>query len=332
MQFAPTKPVSSVSVVVPCYNSEASLAPLLLRISAELSGEFKDFEVILVDDGSVDSTWDVILSLACKYEFVRGLQLQNNFGQHGATLCGIDSAVNDVVVTIDDDLQYNPSDVSSLLAAIEQGYDLVYGVSRGVSHGPVRAFLSWIVRSLMRCLGARDYSQVTSFRCFKRTLARSFSGVKGKSLCIDALLSWNSLKVGQVPIQVGRRALGSSGYNFSKLADVALDLILSDGTVAFRVFIAFSVVCGVLGLALSSWSIASDGFSLITVMPGCLFVLASLQFLGIGLALDYLQRLTYSVLQRPLYVIKSRTEMQDQTTSVSDDIPLLVRPNSLTVK
>lgn len=109
------------------YNSEGSLAELIRRIESTLRPLSNGLEVILVNDGSRDRSWDVICQLADDYDWVTGVNLLRNYGQHNALLCGVHMARNEVIVTIDDDLQNPPEEVPSLLDKLAEGYDAVYG-------------------------------------------------------------------------------------------------------------------------------------------------------------------------------------------------------------
>src|SRR5215204_1921433 len=112
---------TSVSVIVPVYNSEATLASLAERLDSELRGQVAALELILVNDGSRDGSWSVVLELTNRYPWVRGIDLKRNYGQHNALLCGIRSATFDVIVTMDDDLQHPPEEIPKLLAILGAG-------------------------------------------------------------------------------------------------------------------------------------------------------------------------------------------------------------------
>src|SRR5689334_17904619 len=116
-----------VSVVVPCYRSEQSLDELVQRLCAALEPVTTAFEVVLVDDDSPDASWAAIEALAAGDDRVRGVRLSRNYGQHNALLAGIRGAAYDVIVTIDDDLQHRPEEIPTLLNALTDDVDLVYG-------------------------------------------------------------------------------------------------------------------------------------------------------------------------------------------------------------
>ncbi|MEK7785294.1 MAG: glycosyltransferase, partial [Chloroflexota bacterium] len=107
-----------ISVVIPVYNSEATLHELVSRLAAVLPGVADSFEVVLVNDGSHDESWTIIVQFARAHPFVRGLDLERNYGQHNALLAGIRAARGSIIVTMDDDLQHPPEELPGLLAAL----------------------------------------------------------------------------------------------------------------------------------------------------------------------------------------------------------------------
>jgi glycosyltransferase involved in cell wall biosynthesis len=138
---------NEVSVVCPVYCSEATLEHLVNEICRALTTGFK-FEIILVDDGSRDSSWNKILQICDSNPYVRGIRLNRNFGQHGALLAGIRSAQYEVTVTLDDDLQNPPVEIPKLLNALTSGIDVVYGVGINSLQGLSADFsiCCWVIR------------------------------------------------------------------------------------------------------------------------------------------------------------------------------------------
>jgi len=117
----------TISVVIPVYNSEKSLPDLLTALTDELHKITSVYEIILINDGSKDDSWEVINSLITKYKHVCAINLMRNFGQHNALLCGIRQANYDLIVTLDDDLQHDPALISVLIGKLNEGYEVVYG-------------------------------------------------------------------------------------------------------------------------------------------------------------------------------------------------------------
>jgi undecaprenyl-phosphate 4-deoxy-4-formamido-L-arabinose transferase len=124
-----------ISVVVPVYNSQETLAALIDQLDRVLTNLEGNFEAILVNDGSRDNSWAVISDLAKQFDWINGINLMRNYGQHNALLCGIRAARYDVTVTIDDDLQHPPSEIPKLLVELDRGYDVVYGTPATEQHG-----------------------------------------------------------------------------------------------------------------------------------------------------------------------------------------------------
>src|SRR5262245_21292772 len=126
---------STVSVIVPVYNSEATLPSLIDRLKPVFAEHDITAEIILVNDGSRGGSWDCIQGLARTVSEVRGVNLMRNYGQHNALLCGIRLATCETIVTLDDDLQHPPEEIPRLIAALAKEYDVVYGTPSVEQHG-----------------------------------------------------------------------------------------------------------------------------------------------------------------------------------------------------
>src|SRR5438094_6220863 len=131
-----------ISVVVPVYNSEASLTPLVDRLHEVLPQLASEWEIILVNDGSRDRSWEVVRELAASHVRVRGINMLRNFGQANALLAAIRAARYRTTVTMDDDLQHPPEEIPKLLDGLASGADVVYGTPGRMQHGLWRNFFS----------------------------------------------------------------------------------------------------------------------------------------------------------------------------------------------
>src|SRR4029077_7828687 len=157
----------SISVVTPVYNGEASLGELCRRLLEVLPRIAAQYEIILVNDGSRDRSWETISDLCSRSPSVRGLNLMRNYGQHNALLCGIRAAKYDLIVTMDDDLQHQPEEIPRLLQQLEQGFDVVYGVPTAEQHGLMRAVAFRIMRIALGTAIGRDLAKnASAFRIF----------------------------------------------------------------------------------------------------------------------------------------------------------------------
>ena len=177
-----------LTVVIPVYNSAATLSALAARLDA--MGTVVD-EVILVDDGSKDDSWRTMCALASTRPRWRVLRLGRNAGQHNALLAGVRAAAGDVIITMDDDLQHPPEEITKLLAALHEDVDLVYGVAISEEHGAVRSASSRLVKQIMRrSLGVGDADSISAFRCFRTHAREAFDSVSDPYVNVDVLLSW----------------------------------------------------------------------------------------------------------------------------------------------
>jgi len=140
------------SVVIPVYRSEQSLDFLIERLAAVLPNVCEIYEVVLVNDGSPDNSWGVIERLAKQNPWVRGINLMKNYGQHNATLCGIRAARYEVIFVMDDDLQNPPEEMPKLLAKLNEGCDVVYGVSRKRQQGWFKSLVSAFLKRAIACI------------------------------------------------------------------------------------------------------------------------------------------------------------------------------------
>jgi glycosyltransferase involved in cell wall biosynthesis len=124
----------NISVVVPVFNGESSLRELASRLRPVLRALCENYELILVNDGSEDGSWETITRLTAKHRWINGVDLMRNYGQHNALLCGIRAAKYEVAVTLDDDLQHPPEEIPKLVDKLAEGYDVVYGVPEKRQH------------------------------------------------------------------------------------------------------------------------------------------------------------------------------------------------------
>lgn len=158
----------TVSVVVPVHESATTLSELVARISAALSMRAAQFEIILVNDGSRDDSWEQIESLGDEFRTLRGIDLRRNSGQHNAILAGVRAAHYDVVVTLDDDLQHPPEAIGDLLDPLQPECDVVYGSPRRERHRLWRRFGSRAAKLGVRfALGWQGATSVSDFRAFR---------------------------------------------------------------------------------------------------------------------------------------------------------------------
>lgn len=315
----------TVSVVIPCYRSSDSLPPLLESLSRVLPEIASAYEVILVNDGSPDDTWSVILSLAQTYPFVRGINLMRNYGQHNALLCGIRAARFDVIVTMDDDLQHPPSEIVHLLTRLDEGFDVVYGTPEHEQHGILRDLASQITKfALQSSMSVGIARKVGAFRAFRTVLRDAFAHYRSPWVSIDVLLTWATTKFAAVSVRHDQRRYGTSGYTFGKLVRHALNMITGFSTLPLQ-------AASLLGFGLSLFGIIVliyvVGRALLfgIVVPGFAFlasiiaIFSGAQLFALGIIGEYLARIHFRSMERPVYTIRQTTdELQPESDHDAD--------------
>jgi glycosyltransferase involved in cell wall biosynthesis len=226
---------SSISVVVPVYNSAKSLNQLAQRLANILPNLTDTYQLILVNDCSTDNSWQIIENLTSSYSWIIGIDLMRNFGQHNAILCGIRASSYDVIVTMDDDLQHPPEEMEKLLNKLSSGFDVVYGTPKIDQHGVWRNLASKTTKLALRM--ATDISivpNISSYRAIRRHLCRVFDEYKSYFVLIDVILAWGTSNISSVEVNHEPRAKGKSTYTFRKLLFHTLNLVTGFSVVPLR--------------------------------------------------------------------------------------------------
>ncbi|NDG26272.1 MAG: glycosyltransferase [Proteobacteria bacterium] len=246
--FIRTSVSHSLSIVIPVFNSEQSLSPLMERLVCTLKNCCSSYEIILVNDGSHDASWSEIYRLCNSYEFIQGIDLGKNYGQHNALLAGIRAAKNDLIITLDDDLQNPPEEIPKLLSALKPDIDVVYGARKKEQHGLSRNLSSRVVKlSLTYFLGAKTAENSSAFRAFRTRLREGFKDYQCDFISIDVLLSWTTNRFACVTVEHLSRPLGKSNYSPWKLYRHALNMLTGYTTLPLQLATAIGLAFTVFG-------------------------------------------------------------------------------------
>lgn len=301
---------STISVVVPVYNSSEILPLLVRRLTATLQAISTGYEIVLVNDGSADASWECIVTLAANDEHVRGLNLRKNYGQHNALLAGIRAAQYPTIVTLDDDLQNPPEAIPLLLEALDRGNDVVYGTPIQEQTEFWRMLGTRLTKLALRtAMGVEAAARVSAFRAFRAELRESFDDFRGPYVSIDVLLSWGTTRFAWVPVAHHPRAQGQSNYGFVRLATHALNVLTGFTTRPLR-------AASLIGLATVLFGLILLGIIVVryivegSTVPGFPFlasmiaIFSGAQLLALGIIGEYLARMHIRILDRPAYAIK----------------------------
>ena len=317
---APLPPPYEVSLVVPVYQGERTLQLLadevspLTQLQTSAGGrQFRVVELVLVHDGAVDASARVMKELAERHAFVRPIWLSRNFGQHAATFAGLASTVGEWVVTLDEDGQQDPRDISGMLdCALDQRVRLVYArPTNAPPHGLTRNAFSTLAKWLFaRVLGA-NIGRFNSFRLIEGEVARSVAAYSGPNVYLDVALSWVVGLAERCPVRLRDERGRPSGYTPRRLMKHFWQLVLSSGTLPLR-FIAVvgyaSIAFSILYSALQIWNrlhhkIPVQGWTSLMIVI-CLF--AGLTLVSIGIIAEYVGFSVSMAMGKPTYLIVSR--------------------------
>jgi glycosyltransferase involved in cell wall biosynthesis len=300
----------SISVVTPVYNGEASIAELCRRLAEVLPRISTQHEVILVNDGSRDRSWETISELSSRSPMVRGLNLMRNYGQHNALLCGIRAAKYETIVTMDDDLQHPPEELPRLLARLEEGFDVVYGAPKAEQNGFMRAVASRITRLALRAaIGSNVAKNVSAFRVFRTQLREAFANYQSPFVSIDVLLTWATTRFSATTVVFQPRHSGSSNYTFTKLVRHALDMMTGFSTAPLQLASLIGFTCTLFGLGVFIYVFVR--YCLEGSVPGFPFlasiiaIFSGAQLFALGVIGEYLARMHFRSMKRPAYVIRT---------------------------
>ncbi len=303
----------SISIVIPVYNSELILPELAERLNDVLPKISDNFEVILVNDGSRDNSWSEILRLSEIYKWINGICLMRNYGQHNALLCGIRQANNEIIITMDDDLQHPPEEIPKLLEKLKDGFDVVYGKPEQEQHGIIRDLLSIITKKfLASAMGITNIRDISAFRAFRRDLRKSFARFQSPNVLLDVLLSWGTVKFESVKVNHQPRKIGRSNYNFFRLINQSLLIMTGFSVLPLRIATIIGFLFTLFGFLIFVYAISNylyhgsvPGF---TFMASVVAIFSGVQMFALGIIGEYLGRIFSRSMERPTYTIKEISE------------------------
>jgi glycosyltransferase involved in cell wall biosynthesis len=297
------------SVVVPVFNSEPSLAELFAALRSVFDSLQETYEVIFVEDYSQDNSWEVIRTLKEQHpSIITAVRLSRNFGQHNATFCGLGFARGEFIITIDDDLQTPPAEITKLIAEYNRsGADLVYGFYGHKNHSHVRNFGSRSLKTSARVLHDSP-GEGSSFRLLKTDLAKKILHHQQNFIFLDEMLLWYTGDIAFTEVQHLPRKYKQSGYSFAKLFKLFANLVLYYTMVPLKILVyggfIISLITFVFGLYFIIKKMVYNvplGFTslIVTILFSTSIILFSLGVLG-----EYLSRIYQVQNRKPTYSIK----------------------------
>lgn len=304
-------PAPEISVVIPVFNEEDNLRELGERLIRTLTGMGRPYEIIFVDDGSTDGSWEILRDLNGLYpENIRALQFHRNFGQHQAIFAGFQAARGKVMVTLDADLQNPPEEIPRLVAKIDEGFDTVGGWRENRQDSIFRRLPSQLVNNVMsRVTGVklRDYGCM--LRAYRREVVDSINQCQESSSFIPALANLFSQRVAEIPVGHAERERGKSKYGVIKLLRLNFDLMTGFSNLPIHLVGFTGVAIALLGFFLGLFLFIRRVFvgpevEGVFTLFAILFVFVGLNTLGLALIGEYVGRIYREVRGRPRFVIR----------------------------
>jgi undecaprenyl-phosphate 4-deoxy-4-formamido-L-arabinose transferase len=308
-------PAPYISVVIPVYNEEENLAELSERLLSTLSASGRPFEIIFVDDGSSDRSWEILSEFHQRYpDHIRVIQFVRNFGQHQAIFAGFQATRGQVIVTLDADLQNLPEDIPKLVAKLEEGYDTVGGWRENRLDSWFRRLPSYVVNRTMSWVTGiqlKDYGCM--LRAYRREVVDGINQCQESSSFIPALANLFSRRVAEIPVGHAERERGTSKYNLVKLLRLNFDLMTGFSHLPIHAVGAMGVAIALLGFFFGMYLffrrlVVGPEVEGVFTLFAILFVFVGLNTFGLALIGAYVGRIYKEVRGRPRFIIRKRLD------------------------
>jgi glycosyltransferase involved in cell wall biosynthesis len=313
---------SYISIVSPVYNAENIIVELVKQIESNTKKITENYEIILIEDSSSDSSWNVIVDLCNKNKKVKGIKLSRNFGQHRAISAGTEISTGEYTIIIDCDLQHNPKYIIDLHEKIKEGYDVVLTKTSTRCHSLFKNISAYLYYRLMNFLS--DYNMdpnICSFSILSRKALLAFNQLKDCDKLYLWALNWIGFKQSIINIDHNHRYKGVSSYNFTKLFNHALNVTISNSDRALKImvflgfFISFSAsLLFIIILFQYFFSGLLEGWTslMISITFFCGIILTSVGILGL-----YISKIFEQTKNRPRYIIQeSLNHFSDNNGSI----------------
>jgi len=309
-----------ISVVVPLLNEQDNIGPLYEQITQTLTDVYK-YEIIFVDDGSSDSSFDILAKLQKADAGIRVIRFRKNFGQTAALSAGFAHARGKIIVALDADLQNDPADIPKMIAKLDEGFDVVSGWRKKRHDNAITRLLPSKIANWMisRITGVKLHDYGCTLKVYRREVIEETKLYGEMHRFIPALASWSGARIAEMPINHRPRTAGKTKYGLGRTLKVVLDLITvkflgSFSTKPIYIFGGLGLASGIGALA-SGWIVIyqkiAHNFAMnrnpLLVLTA-LLITATIQFILMGLLAELLVRTYHESQNRPTYVIKEILE------------------------
>lgn len=298
-----------ISVVIPVYKNELFIDELCSRLTSSLSTITNHFEIILVNDGSPDGSWDIIKKNAAKEPRIIGIGFPRNFGQHIAITAGLDYSSGNWIIVMDADLQDKPEEINKLYQKTGQVYDVILARRKTRKDSLVkRMFSKTFYKTFDFFVDGRTDSRAANFGMYSRKVIDNFNKMREHNRFFPLFIRWLGFNTVYVDVEHGERASGRSAYTFSKRLNLALDTIVAMSNKPLKLAIKLGLFLAAISFAFGIililkyliWSIPVQGWT--SLIVSVYFIGGILLFMT-GILGLYISKIFNEVKNRPLYII-----------------------------
>jgi undecaprenyl-phosphate 4-deoxy-4-formamido-L-arabinose transferase len=312
-----TEPGPEISVVIPVFNEAPNLNELYSRVVATLEPLNRTFEVVTVDDGSSDGSYEILAELQAADPRLRIVQLARNFGQTPALYAGFANVRGRIIVQLDADLQNPPEEIVKLIAKLDEGYDVVQGWRENRQDTGFRRYaskilnriVSWATNVKIRDLGC-------GLKAFRREVIDRLAHFTHHSRYLPAELVWLGARIAEVKVEHRERAAGEGKYSLWSLLRLNFDMIASVTTAPIKFVgmlgLLLSVVGFGMGALIFSKRIIYGNFNPFVTVVAIFFVIAGLQMTATGLLCEYVSRIFIEAQNKPYYIVREVREAEQK--------------------
>ena len=304
--------MAAISVIAPVYNEEGCLHELCRRLRESLEPITRDYEIVMVDDGSRDRSWAVVSELAAADSRIKGIRFSRNFGQHYGITAGLDCCNGDWVVVMDCDLQDRPEEIPRLYAKAREGYDIVLAQRIRRRDAFLKRFSSGLFYRVFNYFTGMKYDgRVGNFRIVSRQVVESFRTVREQLRFFGGIVDWLGFSETSIPVEHAERFSGKGAYTLRKLSKLAQEIIVAYSDKPLRLAVQLGFVISSLAFAYGVYVVVRALVHRVGV-AGWSSLIASVYFLAgiiisiLGIIGIYLGRTFDETKRRPLYIIKER--------------------------
>jgi polyisoprenyl-phosphate glycosyltransferase len=301
------------SIVIPVYNSEKTLEELTQRLSDTMNSITEKYEIVLIDDCSSDNSWSKLKELRNKNKKLKIIHLQKNFGQDGAVLCGLNHAIGDYIITMDDDLQNPPEEIPLLINKIQEGFSVVYAKFKVKHHSRIKNFFSDVLQLFIHyILDIPSTIYISSFAILTSDVVKNMISIKSSYIYLSAFVrkSIPAHKITNVDVQHNPRKIGKSNYSIRKYFSQTFNLLFNYSALPL-------IFVGIIGVIVSFFSFCYGIYILYCYLKdptygliGWNSIMVTLTFLGgmilfsIAIMGEYLLRILTEVSHGQQYLIE----------------------------